>query len=213
MSYHCQASRLMSGNHLTHLAKMPLCRIREVEDRWMPSRTRRSSSDLWISILSANSRLIVIECPDTNCETITRRNHFSFVRHRRDNRPHLLDTLLDGLQLVKDRGAIARTCPSLELQRFVHIEADEQISKRHLERLRDSNERCEPKVFPSGFEMADKCSVHLEVIRQRFLRSKAALYADVAYPLPEAAKYLFHVPSVKGGLPNSYRLIDSLLCW
>ena len=107
---------------------------------------------------------------------------------------------------MKHRGTTASPRPASELQWFVRFKPCEQIRKGHFERLGDADKRCEAKILPSRFEVPDKRAVHFEVVRQRLLRSKAALHADIPYPLPEALKYVFHAPSVKDGLPDALPL-------
>ena len=129
-----------------------------------------------------------------------------FRRRRRYKSLQLLNTVLDDLQLAEDRCPIARARPSPELRRLVRLRVKEQISKRNFERFRDANYRRKAKILPSCFEVPDKCPVHFEIVCQGFLRSKPALHANVAYPLPEAPKCFVHLLSVRDRLLNGLPL-------
>jgi hypothetical protein len=128
--------------------------------------------------------------------------HLSFILRLRNQRLHLLDATLNDLKFANHRGATASAASRLKLQRFVCFKASEQISERHLEGISDADERREAKILTAGFEVPDKRPVHLEVVGERLLGSKATLHPDIAYPLPKAPKYLFHHQSVKDGLSN-----------
>jgi hypothetical protein len=131
---------------------------------------------------------------------------WSFVGRRSDESLHLPYATFNSVKLAQDRRASARAGPSLKLQWFVPFKANEEIGERHFERLRDANERRKAKILPPGLKVPDERPVHLKVVRKRLLRCKAALNADITYPLPEAAKYWFHASSVKDGLPDGLPL-------